>query len=219
MCHPSMDRVLLNDVSSKTFDFKNDLRIPAVLVCLVTEVQYRIWNGSIVNQGLSLLMMRRGFEVGALPGVWSMIAGVRDFVSSEGSVSVHTLSILSALKEIEEETGIPVTMLEDEVVSIGCFLQPNPDKPEQSFVNVVVFARVKPGLTPAIHLCHEHTGAVWVPIESIREFCNNHQRFEDEKDKENKKKHPVLTQIVKDCVAQNMREEVLRMLLTHLDSK
>ena len=210
MCHPSMDRVLLNDVSSMTFDFKNDIRIPAVLVCLVTEVQYRIWNGNIVNQGLSLLMMRRGFEVGALPGVWSMIAGVRDIVSREGCVPVHTLSIMNALKEIEEETGIPVTMLEDETVTIGNFLQPNPAKPEQCFYNVVVCASIKPGVTPGIRLCHEHTGAVWIPVKSIRDYLTNSQSLEQ---------HRVLGQVIKDGMAPNTQEVVLPMLLNHLDSK
>lgn len=218
MSHPRMDGVSLEDVSCKKYDFDRNRWIPAVLVCLVTERQYCIWNGTVINGGLSLLMMRRGFEVGAITGVWSMIAGIRDLVSSKGSISVHSLSILTVLKEIGGETGIPVTKLEDEIFSMGSFHQINPENSEQWFVNEVFFARVKPGLTPGILLCHEHSGAVWVPIESIREFCNNPLRFEDEKDVENKKNHPVLSQVVKDGMAPNMREVVFPTLLNYLDS-
>ena len=228
MSHPSVSGVQLGDVFSKTFDFKNDMRIPAVLVCLLADVQFRIWNGTIVNKGLSLLMMRRGFELGALPGVWSMIAGVRDYSSSEGKVSTQKLTIMNALKEVEEETGISASMLEDEVIIMGNFLQPNPTNPQQGFVNVVVCARLKPGLTPGIRLCHEHTGAVWVSIDSIREFQNWSNSLSGRVctfiGKYFKtifkflKINKILQQVLVDGMAPNMEEKVFRML-RHLRSR
>jgi hypothetical protein len=213
LCHPSMKGVGLDTFYQKTFDFNNDLRIPAVLVCLLADVQFHIWNGEIVNKGLSLLMVRRGFEVGALQGVWSMVAGVREILSSKECISAETLTILGALKEIGEETGIPVSMIEDEVVSIGSFLQTNPQKREQGFVNEIVCANVKSGITPAIQLCHEHTGAVWVPLESIREYYNNPQCLQD---KERKKDFVVLKHIIKDGMAENTQEKIFKALIAHL---
>lgn len=207
LCHPSVSGINVEDIFSRQFDFKNDKRIPAELVCLIADVRYNIWDGSIVNKGPSLLFLRRGFEVGAFPGVWSTIDGVRDIESIEDSVPNNYLSIITVLEEIVEETGIPVSMIEDSIVYIGNFFQPNPDKEGFGFENQVHVAHVKEGgLTPPIQLCYEHTGAVWIPLEVLKE---DHEEF----------LHMyyggAYDQIKRDGLAPNM-DKVLGMLFTHL---
>lgn len=61
------------------FDFETDLVIPVVLVFVIRHIE----SVGCVNNGPEVLFLRRSFDVGAMQGQWSPVAGVDDWLSKE----------------------------------------------------------------------------------------------------------------------------------------
>lgn len=163
------------DVTKHRFDLDNDKEIPGVIVCLVTDVRYQSWDGSVVDAGKSVLLMRRSFEVNAYPGLWSMVDGLRDLVvvsDPSAYVSDAALECANVLEEIVEEAGFQVGMIST-IEKIGKLWQHNTGKEWQVFDLSIYYAYLKADITPPITLSYEHFGAVWANLNDVRSLLSS----------------------------------------------
>jgi hypothetical protein len=148
-------------------DFAKDMRIPVLIVYVTCDYSFEVFGGRIIKKGPSVLLLRRGFNVGAMPGLWSVIAGVDDIVDRR--LINQAGQRLRVVDEITTESGISPEAIED-LICIGHRDQPNPSNPEQVFGQTLYWAEVNP--VDRVSLDYEHTGAIFVPIRVIGEYLD-----------------------------------------------
>jgi hypothetical protein len=157
----------IEEFECQTVDFKNDMRIPVLIVYVTCNYSFEVFGGQIKEKGSSVLLLRRGFNVAAMPGLWSVVAGVDDVID-ERLMELERQQ-LRVLDEIRTEAGIS-----DESVIytslIGRRDQPNPSNPKQIFEQSLFWVEVEP--MKRVSLDYEHTGAIFVPISVIREYLD-----------------------------------------------
>ena len=75
---------------------------------------------------------------------------------------------------------------------------PNPQREWQTFDLSVFYAHLTAEITPPITLSYEHTGAVWVTLDTVRDF------LEAPVTSDSWKQDPVFDQVLRDKIAPNM---------------
>ncbi len=146
-------------------------RLPVVLGFVVTHYSYPVFGGQTRDLGQCVLLLRRGFGLYSMPGLWSVVAGFDDIVkpchADGGDLNPIELRELRMFNETQTETGIPPEDIE-RIVEFGVRDQPNLGMPGQLFVQHLMCVTVKsvPNRRPVLDW--EHTGAVFVPVASIR---------------------------------------------------
>lgn len=161
--HPSTGR--MEEFVCRNFDFAIAGRMPVLIVYVTCDYSFEVFGGRIIEKGPCVLLLRRGFSVGAMPGLWSVVAGVDDIIDPR--LMPFLGKEIRVVDEISDETGISYGNIIN-LSHIGERDQPNSSKPDQIFEQFHYWAKVNPVKT--VSLNYEHTGAIWVPIQVIGKY-------------------------------------------------
>ena len=155
----------MEELECQTVDFVTDMRIPVLIIYVTCNYSFEIFGGHIIERGPSVLLLRRGFNVSAMPGLWSVVAGVDDIVDTRfNAIERQEIRVVN---EISEESGIPYEGIR-KLILMAYRDQPNASNQGQIFRQSLYWVEVDP--VKRVSLDYEHTGAIFVPIRVIEEY-------------------------------------------------
>lgn len=149
----------------KWYDFANpnvDPDIPVVLAFVTREVEHKR-KGYV--PGPELLLVRRGFLVGAMQGLWSPVAGVDDHYDENQDVATRR----SLVDELDEEVGINESSI-SVLHKFGENRFSDPQIKGRTWVQNLFHVQAN---VHTVTVDWENMGAVWVPVSAASDFVRS----------------------------------------------